>query len=289
MLYFRQDRSTKAARIARLPAWRRQLVETDAGTVDVLDIGKDQDQAILLITHGLGSMESFEEIAEGLEARHPGRRVVAYSRPGRGASPAHTGLEAADRLSHESLRLLPALLRALGIRSVDLVAHSDGVAIAMLFACAHAEMVGRMVALSPQVHADRQFNAVTAELLADHRCQEEIERLCAEHLDPALAIRCWAEGREALSAAPERVLEQVAALDAPLLLIQGLRDEYGVQHQMAALSDRVPGPMKWVILRQDGHFPQHDSTEVVLDLICGHLDDREEQRRPDRMGSGPAV
>lgn len=286
MLYFRQDGSTNAARIARLPAWRRQLVNTDAGTIDVLDIGKDQRHAILLITHGLGSMESFEEIAEGLEARHPGRRVIAYSRPGRGASPADPEHAGTDRLSHESLELLPALLRALGIHSVDLVAHSDGVAVAMLFACAHPERVGRMVALSPQVHADRQFDAVTSELLADGRGQEEIERLCAEHLDPALAIRCWAAGREALTGAPDRVLEQISALDAPLLLIQGLRDEYGVENQMAALSDRVPGPMKWVILRQDGHFPQHDSTEVVLDLICGHLDDREDARKADRFRPG---
>lgn len=275
MLYFRQDRSTNASRIARLPAWRRQLVHTDAGTVDVLDIGKEQPRAIILITHGLGSMESLEEIAEGLESRHPGRRVIAYSRPGRGASPLPPVKDRMEGLYHESLRLLPALMEALGLRSADLVAHSDGAAVAMLFASTHPDQVERIVAISPQVHGDRQFAAVTAERLADHRCGDDMERLGADHADPSLAIRCWTADREALARDPDGMLRHIGALKAPLLLVQGLRDDYGVPQQMSVLSDRVNGPMKWVILRQDGHFPQHDSTEVVLDLICGHLDDHD--------------
>lgn len=275
MLYFRQDRSATAARMARLPAWRRQIVETDAGSIDVLDIGKDAPRAILLITHGLGSLESFQEIAEALEARYPARRIIAYSRPGRGSSPASHGIEANDHLTHESLWVLPAILRALGITSADIVAHSDGVAVAMLFACSHPSMVERIVALSPQVHADWQFVATTGDLLADSRFSDDIARLEAEHLDPELAVRCWAAAREALAARPDHVLARLATLGAPLLLVQGLNDEYGAHQQMSALSAHVRGPMKWVILRNDGHFPQHDSTEVVLDLICGHLEDIE--------------
>jgi pimeloyl-ACP methyl ester carboxylesterase len=273
MLVFRQDGRTKNARVVKLASWRRQTIDTDAGMIETLDIGAGQSRAILLLTHGLGSLHSMEEIAEGLSERYPGRRIVAFSRPGRGASPLPAGDAAKDLLSHEAHRVLPALMRSLGLTSVDLVAHSDGVAVAMLFACSHPWMVGRMVAICPQVHADSQFSAMTEEGLADARFLDDIERLGAEHSNTEVATWCWSSMRQALSAKPEMVLDRVEALTAPLLLIQGLKGEYGAQGQMEALSDRVHGQMKWVMLRQDGHFPQHDNADVVIDMICGHLEE----------------
>lgn len=265
MLHFRQDENSKHARVVKMTAWRRRTIDTDAGRLETLDIGAGLGHAILLVTHGLGSVHSMEEIAEGLSARFPGRRIVAYSRPGRGASPEPESVAAKEMLAHEAHAVLPALMRALALTSVDIVAHSDGVAVAMLFACARPWMVGRMVAICPQVHA--------GEDLGESQCLNDIEKLSAEHSDTQTAVRSWSAQREALCDHPSMVLDHVGALTAPLLLIQGLKDEYGAQRQMEALSDRVPGPMKWVMLRQDGHFPQHDNPDVVIDMICGHLDE----------------
>lgn len=265
MLHFRQDESSKSARVAKATPWRRQVIDTDAGRIETLDIGAGQTRAILLVTHGLGSVHSLEEIAEGLNIRFPGRRIIAYSRPGRGASPEPEGVAAQNLLAHEAHAVLPALLRALALASVDIVAHSDGVAVAMLFACAHPWMVGRMVAICPQVHAGEGPD--------ENQCLTDIEKLCAEHTSMHTAIRCWSAQCETLSTHPGMVLDRVDALVAPLLLIQGLKDDYGAQRQMEALSDRVHGPMKWVMLRHDGHFPQHDNADVVIDMICGHFEE----------------
>jgi pimeloyl-ACP methyl ester carboxylesterase len=265
MLHFTQDESLKSARVVKMTMWHRQIVDTDAGQIETLDIGPQQDRAILLVTHGLGSVDSMEEIAEGLNARFPGRRILAFSRPGRGTSPGPEGRAATNILCHEAHAVLPGLMRALRLTCVDIVCHSDGVAVAMLFACALPGMVGRMVAICPQVHP--------GDIADDTDGLVEIEKLCADHADIRTALRCRAAQREALSANPGMVLDHVGALTAPLLLVQGLKDEYGAQHQMEALSDRVHGPMKWVMLRHDGHFPQHDNPDVVIDMICGHFED----------------
>lgn len=274
MLHIGEGGSTNNARVMKMAAWRRQMVETGAGLIETLDVGANQSNAIVLISHGLGSLHSMEEIAEGLSARFPGRRVVAFSRLGRGASPWPAGPATPDPLAHEALVVLPALMTALGLASADIVAHSDGVAVAMQFACTHPWMVDRIVAIAPQVCADREFVARTEELLEDEALwHAEIDRLCAEHADLALALRCWSKTRRRLAANPDLVLDCLGSLTSPLLLIQGLKDEYGARSQMEALSDRIHGPMKWVILRQDGHYPQHDKAEIVLDLICGHLEE----------------
>ena len=272
MLDIRQDRRPETARIARQPVWTRHVTRTDAGLVDVLDIGKRAGHAVLLVTHGLGSIESVEEIAEGLEARFPGRRIIAYSRPGRGASPEAADVACDRRLSHEALHLLPALMRVLEITSVDLVAHSDGVAVALLFASACPWMVARIVAISPQVHGDPHYVTTTAELLADQGCRDEIDRLGAEHANVEGAIRCWSAERQALAVNPHHVLARISPMTAPLLLVQGLRDEYGTAQQMEAISARIKGPMQWVILRKDGHHPQRENPDVVLDLIARHIE-----------------
>ncbi len=80
MLHFTQDESSNSARVVRMTPWRRQIVETDAGEIETLDIGAGQNRAILLLTHGLGSVHSLEEIAEGINARFSGtphRRLFA--------------------------------------------------------------------------------------------------------------------------------------------------------------------------------------------------------------------
>ncbi|MBU3963212.1 MAG: alpha/beta hydrolase [Alphaproteobacteria bacterium] len=289
MLYFRQDKSANAARMTKVAASRRHLMCTDAGVVDILDIGKSQAQAIILITHGLGSVESFQEIAEGLESRFPGRRIIAYSRPGRGNSSAADSAENVDYLSFEACLALPAMMRALGVIRADLVAHSDGVAVAMLFACAHPWLVDRIVAISPQVHANEPDSGARGEALSEQECSPEIDKLGARHLDPKLAVACWSSARLALATDPDRVLGRIQKLDAPLLLIQGLKDDCGAPGQMDAISARVQGPMKWVILQHDGHYPQHDSTEVVLDLICGHLAEPRVLGRDERVVAHAAI
>ncbi len=289
MLHFSQDRCSNAARMTKLPASRRRLVKTDAGVLDVLDIGSGQTHAIILITHGLGSLESFQEVAEGLETRFPGKRIIAYSRPGRGRSEGPNRLEPADYLSFEACLTIPAIMRALGLVSADFVAHSDGAAVAMLFACMTPWMVNRIVAIAPQVCADPQYVASTAALRAAQNLPEALERLGATHLDPALAVHYWTMARLALCANPDYVLDRLQKLNAPLLLIQGLKDDLGAPQQMSAISARVPGQMNWVILRQDGHYPQHDSTDVVLDMISGHLKQPDANVRTERLLAHAAI
>ncbi len=281
MLHFRQNESSKGARIVKVTPWRRQIIDTDAGRIETLDIGGAENHAILFVTHGLASVHSAEEIAEGLNARFPGRRIIAYSRPGRGASPESAGVASTDLLSHEAHSVLPSLLRALGLASVDIVSHSDGVAVAVLFASAHPWMVGHMVAICPQVHAPERVD--------ESHGLDDIERLSADHTNVLSAIHCWSAQCKTLSANPGLVLNRVDALTAPLLLIQGLKDEYGAQRQMEELSDRVHGPIKWVMLRHDGHFPQHDNADVVIDMICGHFEEARSETAGKRRPRGGAI
>jgi pimeloyl-ACP methyl ester carboxylesterase len=250
---------------------RARFVATAAGTIDVYETGDADGDAIILITHGLGSLESFEEIADGLALRLPHRRILTYSRPGRGRSPTLDGARPEGDLVAEAATVLPALMRALGIGSADLVGHSDGAAVAALAACLNRGLVERLVAISPQIFAERQFVRTTTDLPAEEWQTGLSGRLGALHLDRAGAYRQWREAREALCAEPTAVLDRLEGLSAPILLVQGLRDEFGTSMQVSQAAARALGPVKWVLLQRDGHFPHLDNPGQMLDLIESHL------------------
>ena len=88
MLHFNSNAGWCGPHGANFPVSRSGMVETAAGPIDVCETGPGDGPAIILVTHGLGSRDSFEDIAAGLACRMPGRRVLTYSRPGCGRTPA---------------------------------------------------------------------------------------------------------------------------------------------------------------------------------------------------------
>ena len=288
MLHLGLDAGRPAARNGKLVSARARLVTTSIGAIDVYETGNVDGEAIVLVTHGLGSLESFEEIADGLATRFPHRRIVAYSRPGRGRSPALNHAVPGEDLASEASLVLPALMRALGIRSADFVGHSDGAAIAALAACLNPGLAGRLVAIAPQVFADAQFARATDALPEEHRRIGLSERLGALHLDDAGAFRLWRAARQGLCAKPNAVLDRLEGLTAPILLVQGLRDEFGSSNQVSMIATRASGPVKWVLLQRDGHFVHLDNPGQMLDLIESHLA-TPPARQDDHWSTSPCV
>ena len=271
MLHINTAIGMRAPRGTNIPSLRSRTVQTSEGPVDVAETGPAMGPAIVLVTHGLGSLESFEEIALGLATRLPHHRIVTYSRPGTGRTPFPAYVNPGAQLLWEATASLRALLGALDIDRADLVGHSDGAVVAMLFACIHPELVRSLVAVAPQVFADTQFIQATRNLPADEAPRILRHQLGATHADDALAYARWRAAREALCQTPGALLDQIEGLTAPVLFVQGLRDEFGSSNQVSLASGLVAGPVKWVLLQRDGHVPQYDNPEQTLALIENHL------------------
>ncbi|MBX9457948.1 MAG: alpha/beta hydrolase [Rhizobium sp.] len=282
MLDFRAEARPRPAVAAHATAQPVRLVMTEAGLVEIVSIGPENGPTTILITHGVGSVESFLEIALGLAHRQPRGRIVVYSRPGCGQSPALANVEAGDLLVAEASVIIPAIMQALGIRKANLVGHADGAAVAILAASIHPRLFVRIVGIAPMCFADQQFIQSTRELPDDEFRTGLTLRLRATHHDAGATYRRWRSARNALCRTPDRLLDHMGSLKAPLLLIQGLRDAIGSTAQVSRIAARVSNAVKWVLLQQDGHFPQHDNPEQVLDLIEGHLSaaDRSASSRP---------
>jgi pimeloyl-ACP methyl ester carboxylesterase len=117
----------------------------------VRDTGPKTAPPVILL-HGLGSsLHTWEPWAQALSHTH---RVIRYDLPGFGLTGADpTG----DYSDARSMLVLGALMDALSVRRASLVGNSLGGKLAWMFAATHPERADRLVLISPDGFASRDF------------------------------------------------------------------------------------------------------------------------------------
>ncbi len=139
----------RAALETRYLAARADLRVIDGVRLHVRDTGP-REAPVLLLLHGLGaSLHTWEPWAQALA---PTYRVVRFDFPGHGLSAADE-----DYSDPRTLRLVAALLDALGVSKVTVVGNSMGGRIAWRFAATYPAHVEKLVLLAPDGFASPGF------------------------------------------------------------------------------------------------------------------------------------
>lgn len=230
---------------------------------------------IVLLHEGLGSVSMWRDFPERLAAA-TGCRVLVYSRVGHGRSSPCREPRTPEYHFEESRRWLPALLARLGLHRPLLYGHSDGATIALVHAAQHPLGVSGVVAIAPHVKVED----ITIAGLANAKIAYETTRLrsrLAAHHDDADAV-FWGWNRTWLD--PEfrgwNIEHLLASIDAPILAIQGVDDEYATLEQIESIRRARP-ETELLVLADCGHAPHRERTAAVLEASRRFVD-RIEQR-----------
>jgi len=184
----------------------------------------------------------------------------------------HQGRHEPNYMHLEAWQVLPELLRQLNIDRPVLVGHSDGASIALLHASRNP--VAACVVMAPHVFVeDIAIQAIdNARRLyeADQGERGLRQRLARHHVDVDNAFYQWNDIW--LSPAFRRfdIREDCSTIQAPLLAIQGLNDEYGSLQQLREIEARVRGTQT-LELSGCGHSPHRDQPEQLTNAIVGFL------------------
>jgi pimeloyl-ACP methyl ester carboxylesterase len=211
-----------------------------------------------------------------------GRAGLVYSRRGYGRSDPvpdvrgepgerggqHSGRLLPDYMHREAWDVLPALLEALQISKPVLLGHSDGATIALLYASRHP--VEACIAMAPHVLVEDIAVQAIAQATTAFESAGLRERLARYHADVDVAFWQWNDVWLSEAFRSFDIREDCKHISAPLLLIQGLDDEYGTMRQLDEIALAAPHAQQ-LRLAACGHSPQRDQAEKTTQAVAGFL------------------
>lgn len=221
------------------------------------------DTPTLVFLHeGLGSVSLWRDFPDRV-AHATGCGAVVYSRYGYGRSDPLQVPRTVDYMHREAREALPELIDKLGIVDPLLVGHSDGASIAILYAAAHPGMRG-LVLEAPHVFVEEISVTSIAAARTAFETSEMPEKLARHHADPRRTFYGWNDIWLHPDFLAWNIEAFLAAITCPMLLIQGLDDEYGTLQQLDAIARQARGPVEVVKLEACRHSPHRDQPDATL-------------------------
>jgi pimeloyl-ACP methyl ester carboxylesterase len=222
---------------------------------------------VVFLHEGLGSIALWKDFPEQF-CRAGGLRGLVFSRNGYGRSTPRPHAERwpADFMHRQAWDVLPALLAELGIQRPWLFGHSDGASIALLHA-ARFPVSGLVVAaphiMVEQISVDSIAQARTAYL--EGGLQGGLRaRLARYHDDIDSAFWGWNDIWLDPAFRAWDIREHLAAIEAPLLAVQGEDDDYGTLEQIHGIARLAP-QTRLLVLPDCGHSPHRDQPGRLIE------------------------
>lgn len=233
--------------------------------LEIAWVGSDDVAApVMVFLHeGLGSVVMWKDFPDAL-CRTLNMRGLVYSRPGYGNSTPRVADEQwkVDFMHRQAQDILPALLAKLDIEKPWLFGHSDGGSIALLFAAHFRSVPAGVIVVAPHIMVE-DISIASIRVARDAYLQQGLrERLARYHRDVDSAFFGWNDIWLAPAFRNWNIEAELAAIQCPLLAIQGEDDEYGSLQQIFGIRDQVPATTV-VVLPACGHSPHRDQPEKL--------------------------
>ena len=241
--------------------------------LEVLDLPGAPEPAPLLLLHGgLGSARLWGGF-RGEVAAATGRRTVAFSRHGHGSS-AHPPRRRTPSFMHEEARtVLPEVLAHLDLEHPVLVGHSDGASIALIYAAEHPGEASALVLMAPHVFVEEKCVAEIARVKADYETGGLREKMAPHHADVDAAFYGWCDVWLDPEFRAWDIRELLPRIEVPMLLIQGLEDQYGTLAQLDEIERLSGGPVERLHL-DCRHAPFVQKTAESVQAVSEFVESR---------------
>ena len=233
---------------------------------------------IVLLHHGFGCVADWKSFPAKL-AETTGRAALVYSRRGCGASSALTKPRDQAYLHDEERCFLPSFLEVLGVPRCHFYGHSDGATMALLFASAFPDRVLASVVEAAHVFAEDVILKGRAALTERYESDPTLQlKLARYHRDPDRAFYAWSRTWLLSTFRDWTIMDELATLRVPLLVIQGLADPFGSIVHTKLICGRAVRRPTVVELAACGHNPHVESEALILGITANFLTRRGDEQ-----------
>jgi pimeloyl-ACP methyl ester carboxylesterase len=218
--------------------------------------------AIVMLHDSLGSVGAWKDFPAEL-AQATGLSVLLYSREGFGRSDPLLTPRHRNYMHVEAETVLPALLAELDVKKPILFGHSDGATIAAICAGAHPDLPVGVILEAPHVFVEPITLAGIEKAKVVYRTTDLRRKLLRYHPDPDAVFANWTETWTAPYFSGWNVEEYIPQIRCPVLMIQGVDDEYGTAAQLETIA-MGRADRSILLLENCGHSPHRDQPDAVL-------------------------
>ena len=221
---------------------------------------------LVFLHEGLGSVSHWRDFPARV-ADATGCPATVYSRYGAGNSDVLNEPRGVRYMHDEGLKVLPDLLSQLQIENPILVGHSDGGSIAIVYAGAHDRVRG-LVLLAPHVFVEDLSVASIAQAKVTFETTNLRHKLARHHRDAVRTFWGWNDIWLHPDFRSWNIEEYLPRISSPILVIQGLQDQYGTMAQVQAIQNQAAGPVEVLAVDRCAHSPQRDQPQATLEAIA---------------------
>jgi len=224
---------------------------------------------IVMLHEGLGSVALWKDFPREI-AERTGFGVFVYSRRGNGNSDGLKGERSVEYMHHEAETVLPALLKEVSIKHPILLGHSDGGSIALIYASKYPTSPRALVLEAPHVFVEQLSVESIAKIRTEYETTDLPKKLGRYHRDVDGAFWAWNDIWLDPRFRSWNIESYLNCITCPVLVIQGLNDEYGTIRQVESIQQHIPSA-EVLLLRDCGHSPHRDQPQMTIDRIARFL------------------
>jgi pimeloyl-ACP methyl ester carboxylesterase len=222
---------------------------------------------IVLLHEALGSVSYWKDFPQILRdtTRH---NVIAYSRAGHGDSEGPVEPRSMEYYRRQVDVVLPAVLEHFQVTTPVLYGHSEGAAIAFLYAASHRNVLAVVAECPILVQEERTLQTINA-LESAYAGSDMSRRLGRYHRDADAVFHSWMRSNRSTLFTDYPMQQYLAQVTCPVLVLQGEHDEFGTLRQFEVMQQSLPRAQHVVL--DAGHLLHREQPEAVAAHVRAFL------------------
>ncbi len=198
--------------------------------------------------------------------------ILVYDRLGYGKSFPMPSHERDNHYMETEADVLNDLLNELNIQQTILFGHSDGGTIVLIAASKYPERIKAVICEAGHIFVEDVTVKAVREALEAYQTTNLPERLAKYHGDKVeMMVQAWIEIWLSDRFRSWNIEYLLKNIQAPLMFIQGEKDEYGTLDQVEKTIYQVSGSVEKCIIPGVGHTPHKEVPELVLHAAAGFI------------------